>query len=151
MAWHGGSWRRAAHRRPMEDGGSPAGVCAQAVCHRPRPPRSRHGPYMHSGGGTGLGPLITPVPRRARAAWVRRVDVAGVRRRHALERRAAKTVSLSPFQNEFSPIFQTEVPQTLNTKVIKQVALYNNAKGSRVLLTSLNTNCRESQENTRHR
>jgi hypothetical protein len=38
---------------------------------------------------TGLGPLITPVPRRARAAWVRRVDVAGVRRRHALERRAA--------------------------------------------------------------
>jgi hypothetical protein len=48
-----------------------------------------HGPYVHSGGGTGLGPLVAPVPRRACAARVRRADVAGAWRRRARERRAA--------------------------------------------------------------
>jgi hypothetical protein len=43
-----------------------------------------------------------------------------------------KTVLLSPFQHDFSPIFQTEVLQTLNAKVIKQVTLFTNAKGSMV-------------------
>jgi hypothetical protein len=45
-----------------------------------------------------------------------------------------KTVPLSPFQNEFSQNFQTEVLQTLNTKVVKQVTLFNNAKGSKVFI-----------------
>jgi hypothetical protein len=53
----------------MADGGSPAGVCAQASCHRPRLPRVCHGPCMHSGGSTGLGPLVTPVPRHARPGY----------------------------------------------------------------------------------
>jgi hypothetical protein len=44
------------------------------------------------------------------------------------------TLPLSLFQNEFSQIFQTEVLQTLNTKVVKQVTLFNNAKGSRVFI-----------------
>jgi hypothetical protein len=73
----------------MADGGSPAGVCAQAACHRPRPPRARHGPYMHSGGGAGLGSLVALAPQRVRAAVVWRADVAGARRRRARERRAA--------------------------------------------------------------
>jgi hypothetical protein len=37
----GGDVRRC--RRPMEKGGSPAGECAPAAWHRPRPPRKRHG------------------------------------------------------------------------------------------------------------
>jgi hypothetical protein len=45
----------------------------------------------------------------------------------------SNTVSLSPFQNDFSPKIQTEVLQTLNTKVVKQVTLYKNAKGSWVV------------------
>jgi hypothetical protein len=56
MAWRGGGWRRAAHRRPMEDGGSPAGMCA----------RPGYGePYMHSGGSAGPG---TASRRGGRAA-----------------------------------------------------------------------------------
>jgi hypothetical protein len=46
---------------------------------------------------------------------------------------ASKTVSLSPFPIEFSPKIQTEVLQTLNTKVVEQVTLYKNAKGSRMV------------------
>jgi hypothetical protein len=42
--WRGGGWRHAAPRWPMAGGGFPAGVCAQAACHRPRPPRARHRP-----------------------------------------------------------------------------------------------------------
>jgi hypothetical protein len=58
----------------------------------------------------------------------------GVRaRRRARERWCSNTISFSPLQIEFSPKFQTEVPQTLNTKVVKQVTLYKNAKGSRVV------------------
>jgi hypothetical protein len=37
---------------------------------------------------------------------------------------------LAPFQTEFSPKIQIEVLQTLNTKVIEQVTLFKNAKGS---------------------
>jgi hypothetical protein len=55
--------------------------------------------------------------------WQVAHDVA---RRHV----QPKTVLLSLFQNEFSQFFQIEVLQTLNTKVVKQVALFNNAKGS---------------------
>jgi hypothetical protein len=46
---------------------------------------------------------------------------------------ASKTVSFRPFQIKFSPKIQTEVLQTLNTKVVEQVTLYKNAKGSRVV------------------
>jgi hypothetical protein len=45
----------------------------------------------------------------------------------------SNTVSFSPFQIYFSPKIQTEVLQTLNTKVVKQVTLYKNAKGSWVV------------------
>jgi hypothetical protein len=45
----------------------------------------------------------------------------------------SNTVSFNPFQNDFSPKIQTEVIQTLNTKVVKQVTLYKNAKGSWVV------------------
>jgi hypothetical protein len=45
----------------------------------------------------------------------------------------SNTVSFSPFQINFSPKIQTEVLQTLNTKVVKQVTLYKNAKGSWVV------------------
>jgi hypothetical protein len=41
-----------------------------------------------------------------------------------------KTVSHSLFQNDFSHDLQTKVLSTLNTKVVKQVALFKNAKGS---------------------
>jgi hypothetical protein len=37
----GGDVRRS--RRPMRNGSSPAGECAQAACHQPRLPRKRHG------------------------------------------------------------------------------------------------------------
>jgi hypothetical protein len=40
-----------------------------------------------------------------------------------------QTVSFSPFQTAFSPKIQTEVTQTLNTKVVEQVTLYNICKG----------------------
>jgi hypothetical protein len=42
----------------------------------------------------------------------------------------ARFISFSPFQTEFSPKIQTGVLQTLNTKVVKQVTLFNNAKGA---------------------
>jgi hypothetical protein len=58
--------------------------------------------------------------------------VAGARRRRARVRRVAQTVSLNHLSLDFSPAFEKEVPQTSNTKVIKQITLYNNAKGSRV-------------------
>jgi hypothetical protein len=45
----------------------------------------------------------------------------------------SNTVPFSPLQIEFSPKIQTEVLQTLNTKVVKQVTLYKNAKGSWVV------------------
>jgi hypothetical protein len=45
----------------------------------------------------------------------------------------SNTVSLSPFQNDLSPKIQTEVLQTLNTKVVKKVTVYKNAKGSWVV------------------
>jgi hypothetical protein len=48
----------------------------------------------------------------------------------------SNTVSFSPLQIEFSPKIHIEVPQTLNTKVVKQVTLYKNAKGSWVVLSS---------------
>jgi hypothetical protein len=54
-------------------------------------------------------------------------------RRRARERRCFKHRSFNPFQNDFSPKIQTEVLQTLNTKVVKQVTLYKNAKGSWVV------------------
>jgi hypothetical protein len=53
--------------------------------------------------------------------------VAARRRRRARERQA---ISFNLLSIKFSPNFQTEVLQTLNTKVVKQVALSNNAKGS---------------------
>jgi hypothetical protein len=46
---------------------------------------------------------------------------------------ASNTISFSPFPIDFSPKIQTEVLQTLNTKVVKQVTLYKNAKGSSVV------------------
>jgi hypothetical protein len=45
----------------------------------------------------------------------------------------SNTVSFSPFQIDFSPKIQTEVLQTLNTKVVQQVTLYKNAKDSQVI------------------
>jgi hypothetical protein len=38
---------------------------------------------------------------------------------------------LPPFAIEFSPFFKIEVAQTLNSKVVQQVTLFKNAKGSR--------------------
>jgi hypothetical protein len=46
---------------------------------------------------------------------------------------ASNTISFSPFPIDFSPKIQTEVLQTLNTKVVKQVTLYKNAKDSSVV------------------
>jgi citrate lyase gamma subunit len=40
---------------------------------------------------------------------------------------------LTLFKKDFSRKIQTEVLQTLNTKVVKQVTLYKNAKGSWVV------------------
>jgi hypothetical protein len=57
-------------------------------------------------------------------------DVAACGRRRARERQCSSTVSFSPFQTKFSPKIQTGVLQTLNTKVVKKVTLFNNAKGS---------------------
>jgi hypothetical protein len=45
----------------------------------------------------------------------------------------SNTVSFNPFQKGFFSKIQTEVVQTLNTKVVKQVTLYKNAKGSWVV------------------
>jgi hypothetical protein len=78
-----------------------------------------------------LGPTVAGLLRRA-PPTVRRWGRHGKSRTTSrADTPNSKTVSLSPFQNEFSPIFQTEVLQTLNTKVIQQVTLYNSAKGSR--------------------
>jgi hypothetical protein len=41
---------------------------------------------------------------------------------------ASNTVSFTPFQIDFPPKLQTEVLQTLNTKVVKQVTLYKMPK-----------------------
>jgi hypothetical protein len=65
----------------------------------------------------------------------------GTASRHGVARRdvvrgsagVSNTVSFSLFQIYFSPKIQTEVLQTLNTKVVKQVTLYKNAKGSWVV------------------
>jgi hypothetical protein len=56
--------------------------------------------------------------------------VAARGQRRARERWCSSTVSFSPFQTEFSPKIQTGVLQTLNTKVVKKVTLFNNDKGS---------------------
>jgi hypothetical protein len=45
----------------------------------------------------------------------------------------SNTISFSPLRFKFSPKIQTEVLPTLNTKVVKQVTLYKNAKGSWVV------------------
>jgi hypothetical protein len=55
-------------------------------------------------------------------------EVATRGRRRARERRHSSTVPFSLFQT--SPKIQTGVLRTLNTKVIEQVTLFNNAKGS---------------------
>jgi hypothetical protein len=65
-------------------------------------------------------------------ARVQRADVSGAWRRHAQVREVAQTVSLNHLSLDFSLAFEKKVPQTLNSKVIKQITLYNNAKGSRV-------------------
>jgi hypothetical protein len=57
-------------------------------------------------------------------------DVAARGRRRARERRLHRPVLFNLLSIKFSLKFQTEVLQTLNTKVFKQVALFNNAKGS---------------------
>jgi hypothetical protein len=120
------------HRRPIADGGSPTGECAQAAWHWPKP-------------------LTRVISRRSTVATARASDRWVLRRlcvrarpgygeptwrargrRRAWVRPDSNTVSHSPFQNEFSPNFQTKVLQTLNTKVAQQVTLYKNAKGSRV-------------------
>jgi hypothetical protein len=49
---------------------------------------------------------------------------------------ASNTVSFTPFQINFSPKLQIEVLQTLNTKVVKQLTLYKNDKGSWVVLST---------------
>jgi hypothetical protein len=73
-------WRCASDRRPMVDGGSPAGECAQAAWHRPRLP-------AHI-----IGPRCTVASARASDRWVLRrlsvrvrpgcgeADVVGARR-----------------------------------------------------------------------
>jgi hypothetical protein len=66
---------------------------------------------------------------RARAEYGE-ADVVARGRRRARERRLHRPVSFNLLSIKFSPKFQIEVLQTLNTKVIKQVALFNNAKGS---------------------
>jgi hypothetical protein len=60
------------------------------------------------------------------------VSRRGIARRDVVRGSAgvSPTISFSPFQIDFSPKIQTEVLQTLNTKVVKQVTLFNNAKGS---------------------
>jgi hypothetical protein len=65
---------------------------------------------------------------RARAGYGG-ADVAARGRRCARERRLHRAISFNVLSIKFSPKFQTEVLQTLNTKVVKQVALFNNAKG----------------------
>jgi hypothetical protein len=68
-------------RRPRGRGGSPAGECAPAAWHRPRPPRKRHGHLVHSVTDAGLGPLGLPAlqrargPATARLTWWRAGDV----------------------------------------------------------------------------
>jgi capsid protein len=57
-------------------------------------------------------------------------DVAARWRRRARERRFHRAISFNLLSIKFSPNFQTEALQTLNTKVVKQVTLFNNAKGS---------------------
>jgi hypothetical protein len=59
----------------------------------------------------------------------------GITRRDVVRGSAgvSNTVSFSPLQLEFSPKIRTEVLPTLNTKVVKQVTLYKNAKGSWVV------------------
>jgi hypothetical protein len=47
-----------------------------------------------------------------------------------------QTRSLSPFQKDFSPKIQTEVLQTLNTKVVKQVTLDKDVEGSWVVAST---------------
>jgi hypothetical protein len=56
----------------------------------------------------------------------------GVARRDVVRGSAgvSNTVPFSPLQIEFSPKIHTKVLQTSNTKVVKQVTLYKNAKGS---------------------
>jgi hypothetical protein len=84
-------------------------------------------------GGAGLGLAVAPAPQRARNRGTARRR--GVARRDVVRGSAgaSKTVSFSPFQIKFSPKIQTEVLQTLNTKVVEQVTLYKNVKGSRVV------------------
>jgi hypothetical protein len=78
-------------------------------------------------GGRGPAPACAPggtvASRRGKSRTTSRADTP-----------SPTTVPLSLFQNEFSQNFQTEVFETLNTKVVKQVTLFNNAKGSRVFI-----------------
>jgi hypothetical protein len=96
-------------RRPMARGGSPAGECASAAWHRPKPPRKRHGHLVHSVTGAGLGPLGLPAPWRARAGRVRRSRRGGARATSCAGTPAFQIVAFSLLQTEFSPKIQTEV------------------------------------------
>jgi hypothetical protein len=90
-------------RQPMGRGGSPAGECASAAWHRPRPPRKHHGHLVHSVSGAGLEPLGLPAPWRARAGRVRRGRRGGARATSCAGTPAVQTVSFSLLPTEFSP------------------------------------------------
>jgi hypothetical protein len=112
-----GQWRmavrpRACARRPRVTG------LEVGACHAHR--RTVLGEACH-------GPAVTGLLRRACPA-VRRRGMPMARCR-ALGREGAKIVRLTPFSNEFSPDFKTEVTQTLNTKVVQQVTIFKNANG----------------------
>jgi hypothetical protein len=117
-------------RQPMAHGGPPAGEYAQAAWHRPklltRVISLRCTVAVARASDRGV---FRCLGVRAGAGY-RGADVAARGRRRARERRLHRFISFDLLSIRFSPKIQIGVLQTLNTKVVKQVTLFNNAKGS---------------------
>jgi hypothetical protein len=118
---------------PAANGGSPAGECAQAMWHRPRLLARV------------IGPSCTVATAQASDCWVLRrlsvrarpgygeADVAGARCDVACGFPNSKIVPFNPVWIKFSPVYEIEVRQLLNTKVVQQLTLYQSYKSSRVV------------------
>jgi hypothetical protein len=85
---------------------------------------------VYSGGGAGLGPRVSRRIGVCERAGYGGADVAARGRHRARECRLHRFISFDLLSISFLKKIQAGVLQTLNTKVVKQVALFNNGKGS---------------------
>jgi hypothetical protein len=142
----GDVWRS---RRPMAEGSARWGESAVAAWHQPKPPRVCHGRKST------VAAARASDRRHSRAsACTRNWGTAGRRgvARCDIVRGSAgasNTVSFTPFQIDLSPKLQTEVLQTLNTKLSSKLPSTKCQRLLGGLINRSSTNCRGTWPKTR--